>query len=146
MTNQNHPKRVSAVVLLREDGAALLQLRDEKPGLARAGMWVMPGGHCDPGESMADCARREFREETDYDCADLKFLLSMLDTDDVTGTTHDLFIYWGVYDGVRPYRCLEGQELRFVARTAADAMPIPPCLLQAWDAAMAANSKPPQTT
>ena len=35
--------RVSTVFLLREDGSALLQLRDVKPGLRHSGMWVPPG-------------------------------------------------------------------------------------------------------
>ena len=68
--------RVAAVILLRHDGAALLQHRDDKPGLRNAGMWVPPGGHAESDELMLDCARRELREETEYDASDLRFLLS----------------------------------------------------------------------
>ena len=57
--------RVAAVVLLHPNESMLLQLRDDKPGLRDAGKWVPPGGHCEPGESMKECARREFSEETD---------------------------------------------------------------------------------
>ena len=64
--------RIGGVVLLRNDGAVLLQLRDNKPTITAAGLWVFPGGHCEDGEACRDCARREFREETGYDCPDLK--------------------------------------------------------------------------
>src|SRR5439155_24976223 len=45
-------RTVGGVVLLRDDNAALLQLRDNKPGLNAAGLWVFPGGHCEPDESL----------------------------------------------------------------------------------------------
>ena len=54
----NSRERVSAVILLRDDGAALMQHRDDKPGLRNAGMWVPPGGHRDPGEEAVACAGR----------------------------------------------------------------------------------------
>ena len=74
-----HPVRaVGGVVLLREDNAALLQLRDNKPGLNAAGLWVFPGGHCEPGESLEAGARREFREETGYDCGELAWVTTFL--------------------------------------------------------------------
>src|SRR5207244_7304545 len=60
-------RTVAGVVLLRDDNSALLQLRDNKPGLNAAGLWVFPGGHCEPGESIEAGARREFREETGYE-------------------------------------------------------------------------------
>ena len=53
------------------DGAALLQHRDDKPELRRAGMWVPPGGGLDPGEPAEAGARREIREETGYLCGEL---------------------------------------------------------------------------
>ena len=43
---------VGALFLLRDDGALLLQLRDEKPNLRHAGMWVPPGGHIEADESV----------------------------------------------------------------------------------------------
>ena len=57
---------VGALFLLRDDGALLLQLRDEKPNLRHAGMWVPPGGHIEADESVEQGTRREFLEETDY--------------------------------------------------------------------------------
>jgi 8-oxo-dGTP pyrophosphatase MutT (NUDIX family) len=124
---------VGAVFLFRSDGAVLLQLRDVKPGLPRAGMWVVPGGHRDPGEPMHVCARREFREETDYDCHQLRFLYRIVDINDVAGPYH-LYLYWDDFDGLSPYRCQEGQLLWFVRRDRAARLDIPHNLLEAWDA------------
>jgi 8-oxo-dGTP pyrophosphatase MutT (NUDIX family) len=136
MNDSFQRRPVAAVVLLRRDGAALLQLRDVKPGLPRSGMWVMPGGHCDSGESMDDCARREFREETDYDCPDLKFLRRYDDHDPTTDIHFDLHIYWSLYDGRQSYQCREGQDLRFVARAGAEVLDMPSLLLDCWDACL----------
>lgn len=130
---------VAAVILLRRDGAALLQHRDDKPGLRNAGLWVPPGGHAEVGESMLDCARRELREETDYDAADLRFLLSFDDA--VKGwPEYRLTVFWCWYDGIQPVSCHEGQALTFVNRSKAAKYPIPPYLLDVWDAALAAST------
>ena len=54
--------RVNAAVLLRDpQGRILLEKR------ADCGMWGVPGGRVEPGESIADAARREIREETGLD-------------------------------------------------------------------------------
>lgn len=47
----------SAIVLDVEDRVLLHRHR-------RLGIWLQPGGHLDPGESPAQAARRETREET----------------------------------------------------------------------------------
>lgn len=133
--------RVGAVILLRRDGAALLQHRDDKPGLRDAGMWVPPGGHADPGESMAECARRELREETAYDAADLQYLMAY-DVSTEGWPAYQLTIFWSRYDGAQPVVCHEGQALAFIQRDVAARYPIPNHLLNAWDAAMAAAHQP----
>jgi 8-oxo-dGTP pyrophosphatase MutT (NUDIX family) len=105
--------RLGAVILLRRDGAALLQHRDDKPGLRHAGMWVPPGGHAEVGESMPVCARRELREETEYDAPDSRFLLSI--KNGVAGwPPYQLTFFWCWYDGLQSLACPEGQGLAFV--------------------------------
>jgi len=127
---------VGAVILLRSDGAALLQHRDDKPGLRNAGKWVPPGGHAEAGESMFDCARRELREETDYDAANLQHLMSFDDA--VEGwPAYRLTIFWCWYDEIQPVACHEGQALAFIERPMAVKYSIPAYLLDAWDAALA---------
>jgi 8-oxo-dGTP pyrophosphatase MutT (NUDIX family) len=128
-------------VLLREDGAALLQHRDDKPGLRNAGMWVPPGGHCELGESMEVCARREMREETGYDCDQLNWLISFEDDFAKEWPSYPLTVFWARYDGLQSVQCLEGQALQFVERHLATSYPIPAYLVVIWDLALAASKK-----
>ena len=129
--------RVAAVLLLRRDGAALLQHRDDKPGLRHANMWGLPGGHAESDESMLDCARRELREETEYDASDLRFLLSFDGTDE-DGTAYRVSYFWCRYDGIQSVACHEGQALAFVKRSTAASYSIPAYLIDVWDTALAA--------
>ena len=124
---------VAAVFVLREDGAALLQHRDDKPGLRDAGQWVPPGGHRDDGESIEACARRELREETDYECGALHWLK----TYEPGHWPHcRLHVFWTRYDGVQTVTCREGQALQFVKREEACYYPIPDPLVLDWDKAI----------
>ena len=131
---------IAGVVLLREDGAALMQHRDDRPGLSHAGKWVPPGGHCEPGEALDTCARREFREETAYECGELHPLITVVvGPADGCAASRQTF-FWARYDGVQPVQCLEGQALQFLERSRAAAYPIPAYLLEVWDRALAAVS------
>jgi 8-oxo-dGTP pyrophosphatase MutT (NUDIX family) len=126
--------QVAGVVLLRADGAALLQLREQKAGLPDAGRWVFPGGHCDAGESVEDCASREFLEETAYRCGTLYYLTDF--PSEETPPRHFNF-FWHRFDGQQSLDCLEGVALRFVLR---DKCPpnTPDYLPRIWDLALAA--------
>lgn len=128
---------VAAVYLLREDGAALLQLRDDKPEIPHANTWVPPGGHCEPGEPIEECARREFAEETDYRLGAIEELVRFVD-DNVAGFEPlDLTVYWATYDGMQEVQCREGQEIAFVPRAEAEDVGIPAYLVELWDRALA---------
>jgi len=135
--------KVAAVWVLRRDGAALLQHRDDKPGLRHAGLWVSPGGHAEPGETMLECARRELREETEYYASDLRFLRSF-DRTYEDGAAYRVTIFWCWYDEVQSIVCHEGQELAFVNRSAAANYPMPEFLLDIWDTAIAAANATPE--
>lgn len=136
---ENPRPRIGGVVLLRADGAALLQHRDDKPGLSAAGLWVFPGGHCEPEETCQACARREFREETGYDCSALKPLIEFDYLSPDTGREFRLSFWWAAYDGASPLHCYEGQEVRFVLRAEAGQHPMPDYLPGVWDLALAAQ-------
>ncbi len=51
---------VAAAVLI-ENGRVLIARR--RPGASQAGLWEFPGGKLRPGESPAQCLKREIREE-----------------------------------------------------------------------------------
>lgn len=129
--------KVSAIWVLRRDGTALLQHRDDKPGLRHAGMWVPPGGHADPGESMPECARRELIEETEYDAPNLR-LLMCIDRVHEDGTPYQVSYFWCWYDEIQTIVCHEGQELAFIKRTEAANYQVMSFHLDVWDAAIVA--------
>lgn len=132
---KNSMDRVGAVFLLRRDGAALMQQRDEKPGLRHAGQWVPPGGHANPGEQIEVCAKREFFEETNYKCDDLRRLIQFKDL--VPGwPEYMLTVYWGIYDSSQDLACNEGQDLRFINRDEIFKYSIPAYLVDIWDSAI----------
>jgi len=128
--------RVGAVILIRrKDGECLLQLRDNKPGLRNPNIWVPPGGHAEPSESMIECARREFYEETGYWCAHLNLLSEFMDK--MSGwPPYHLSVYWAIYDELQLISCHEGQALEFVARKNAELLKVPPYLVELWDLAL----------
>lgn len=129
-------RTVAGVVLLRSDRAALLQLRDNKPGLNAAGLWVFPGGHCDAGESLEAGALREFQEETGYRCAQLRWLTSFCHPSDNLQSMYELSFFAGNYDGVQSVQCYEGQTVEFVPREKASRLPMPDYVACVWDLAI----------
>ncbi len=52
------------ILLVRSDGAVILQLRDDKPGISNPGLISSFGGHIEDGEEPIDAAVREINEET----------------------------------------------------------------------------------
>jgi 8-oxo-dGTP diphosphatase len=131
---------VAAVVLLRDDGAALLQHRDNKPGINHPDMWVPPGGHREPGETMEACARREFLEETGYGLGGIRYLTRFLDAHEGISDPVWVTVFWSAYDGVQQPVCREGQALTFVSRGDAEDLKVPSYLIRVWDQALEARS------
>ncbi len=80
----------ATVLLLDEENRLLLMLRTDN------GLWGVPGGAMEPGETLEDTARRETLEETGLDVQDLHL--------------------FGVYSGPRLYyRYPNGDEVYNVA-------------------------------
>src|SRR5438874_2006841 len=96
---------VCGVVLLRFDGAALLQLRDDKPGIRDPATWVFPGGHVEQGETLAQGARREFLEETAYYCHDLRKLMTFAASEIGYSDNFRLTFFSTLFDGRQPIVC-----------------------------------------
>ncbi len=134
--------QVCGVVLLREDGAALLQHRDDIPGIADPGLWAFPGGHREAHETPEQAARREFLEETRYQCGELQPLCAF--PGPAFGYERDfaLEFFWARFDEAQSFECREGQELRFVQRAEAEGLPVCSYLFHVWDRALANQGVP----
>jgi len=130
--------QISGVVLLRHDGAVLLQHRDDIPGIFDPGLWVFPGGHREDHETSEQTARREFLEETRYQCGELQSLGVF--SGPSLGYQRDfaLEFFWTRFEEGRSFECCEGQELRFVRRSEAELLPVCSYLFQIWDRALLA--------
>jgi mutator protein MutT len=71
--------RVIAAVISRGDELLVCQRPLEK---RHGGLWEFPGGKCEPGESDADAARRELREELGVEVTDVgDEVFAIADTD-----------------------------------------------------------------
>lgn len=125
--------QVVGVVLLRDDGAALLQHRDDISTISDPGLWVFPGGHLKWGETPHDAAAREMEEETCYRCHNLRPLTRL------TIEEGTLLFFWENYDGQQPVACREGQALEFVDRRKVESLPKQPYLTDVFDLALAAQ-------
>jgi 8-oxo-dGTP diphosphatase len=140
--SKNYRHAVCGVVLLRQDGAALLQLRDDKPHIEDPGIWVFPGGHVEPGETPEEGARREFSEETLYRCGELRELVRFSSQDLGYSGDYPIIFFWALFDGVQEIHCCEGQAVRFVLRNSALELPKRSYLLDVWDLALSASAIP----
>ena len=60
-----------ASILVIVEGAALIIKRGKEPS---KGLWALPGGRQEAGETMAEAAARELQEETGLTAKSLRFL------------------------------------------------------------------------
>jgi len=58
-----YDQRYCGALLISKNGRAILQVRDDKPGIANPGMHTIFGGLQEPGESTVECVLRELQEE-----------------------------------------------------------------------------------
>ena len=119
--------------MLRDDGAALLQHRDNIPTISDPGLWVFPGGHLEWDETLRDGAIREMEEETCYRCHNLQPLTRVAFDDG------ELMFFWESYDARQRVECREGQGLEFVDREKVKSLPKQPYLAAVFDLALAAQ-------
>jgi 8-oxo-dGTP diphosphatase len=104
--------KFSAAIILIDKGKALMQLRDEKPGIFYPGQWCIPGGGFEGDESPVEAAKREFQEETGYVSRNPKLLLTKI-YKLPDGRIDRRYIFYDVYDGKQKIECREGQKMEF---------------------------------
>jgi len=110
---------VSAAVISRGD--RFLVTRRQR-GVHLEGLWEFPGGKCEPDESIAECLRRELREELGTDAVVGAELLAVAhDYDDRRVELH--FIACELTGEPSP---LLGQEMQWVPRAELRSLQFPP--------------------
>lgn len=56
-----------SIIFINDCNEILLLLRDDAPSIPYPGMWDIPGGHVEDGETPEQCIIREIQEEMDLD-------------------------------------------------------------------------------
>lgn len=93
--NQNFPRGVEVVVgiVIENEKGEILLTKSQKWN----NIWVIPGGHVDPGETIFATAIREAKEETNLDCDPIGIFNfgEMINQPDFHRPAH--FVFFDVY-------------------------------------------------
>ncbi len=101
------PKVVAATIFTM-DGSVVLLRRAVEPAL---GLWVFPGGYVDRGESVAEAAIRETKEESNLDVR----LRSLLNVYSYPGSPNVVVVYAAEVVGGELQACDESAEAKTFA-------------------------------
>ena len=95
-----HPGASAVVPVLGEPGddPEVLLIRQYRYA-ADQFLYEIPAGRLDPGESPADCARRELQEETGYSAERVEHVFTMYTTPGFTDEKIHLFVATGLVAG-----------------------------------------------
>jgi 8-oxo-dGTP diphosphatase len=107
---------ISAAVIFNDQSEVLLQLRDVKSGIRSPGLWSLPGGSREAGESSTSAVIREVHEETSLIIDDPYYLLTLRDV--FEGVPYVDVDFFAVKIS-QPFNLEvnEGVELKFVSLT-----------------------------
>jgi len=104
-----------------EDHGRYFVTRRQK-GAHLEGLWEFPGGKCEAGESLAECLRRELREELGTDAAIGEEVFRV--THQYTDRSVELHFLSCTF--LNTPVALLGQEMRWVAREELKSLKFPP--------------------
>jgi 8-oxo-dGTP diphosphatase len=104
------------ILLIRADGALILQLRDDKPTITNPGFVSSFGGHIESGEEPLEAAVREINEETSLGLAktDLEFFGKYRKTKEVHGEDWDVYYFIAKNISDKNLKVYEGQGYKIV--------------------------------
>lgn len=107
-----HPGASAVVPVLGQPGddPEVLLIRQYRYA-AEQFLYEIPAGRLDPGETPADCARRELREETGYTAERVEQLFTMYTTPGFTDEKIHLFVATGLVAGEAHREADEFMEL-----------------------------------
>ena len=104
---------VSVIFLFNLQKQVLLQLRDKDLDIKHPNTWGPLGGHCIENETTIECAKREFFEESGYQCGNVNFYENyMLPYEN--NIFHQVSVYWSIFDYKQQIYCFEGQKIEFI--------------------------------
>jgi 8-oxo-dGTP diphosphatase len=111
---------VVTAAVIEHEGRYLVTRRQR--GVHLEGYWEFPGGKCEPGESLADCLRRELQEELGAEAVIGEEIFTV--THDYPEKSVELhFLSCRLIGEPTP---LLGQEMRWVAREDLRSLQFPP--------------------
>ena len=125
-TSTHWPKAGASFILIRGDTVLLVE-RAKPP---RVGLWSLPGGHIEPGETSVEAAIRELLEETGLEATaeGLADIQDVIITDPVGRLqAHFLMaVFYGRWQGGEPVAATDAGDARFIAFDALDEYPLTP--------------------
>lgn len=104
---------VSVIFLFNLQKQVLLQLRDNDLNIKHPNTWGPLGGHCIENETTIECAKREFFEESGYQCGIVNFYENYILPYE-NNIFHQVSVYWSIFDYKQQINCFEGQKIEFI--------------------------------
>ncbi len=109
--------RGTSILFVNNRNEVLLLLRDDIPGLPHPGMWDIPGGGVEEGETPEQCIAREMKEEMGLDITPFH-RFRVTEFPDRTEYT-----FWKRANlDIRAIRLTEGQRLKWFSRKEAESV------------------------
>ncbi|HXF53031.1 MAG TPA: NUDIX hydrolase [Hyphomicrobiaceae bacterium] len=111
---QGWPRAAASAAIFRDDEVLLV----ERASGPSAGLWSLPGGHIEPGETAAAAALREVAEETGVSAELLGLThvhdVILRDKDGALVAHYVIAVYYGVWRAGAPLAAGDSRAARFV--------------------------------